>query len=236
MTPRIYTYKVTFEETLDWYWGSHKEKVLGEIYFGSPVTHKWKWDFYTPVFQILEIFEYSEEGWKSAQEVEKRLIKPDLGNPLCLNENCGGMISFQVSRESGIKGAGVCKKKGIGFFSSETQSVLGRRGGLRSAELKVGAHHPDNLGKGIQKMTDEQRSKGGITCVEKRVGIFSLDDEQKLAVCSSGGSNGCVITNNLKYIDPDHPELGAHNPGVLSQMQRRRGLPHGKDNRVKVTG
>jgi hypothetical protein len=48
MQSRIYTYKITFEEVPYYYWGSHKEKRYNEYYMGSPVTHKWCWDFYTP--------------------------------------------------------------------------------------------------------------------------------------------------------------------------------------------
>jgi hypothetical protein len=39
---------------------------------------------------------------------------------------------------------------------------------------------------------------------------------------------------NSKWMDPDHPELGTHNPGNLAKLQRRLGLPHGKENRIKV--
>jgi hypothetical protein len=56
MTPRIYTYKITFEEIPHWYWGVHKEKNYGEEYLGSPVTHAWMWEFYTPRVQLLEFF------------------------------------------------------------------------------------------------------------------------------------------------------------------------------------
>jgi hypothetical protein len=100
-TPRIYTYKVTFEEIPHWYWGVHKEKKFGEFYIGSPKTHKWMWEFYTPKIQILEFFPYTDEGWKEANLVEKRLIKPDLNNLLCLNENCGGCISLACASEGG---------------------------------------------------------------------------------------------------------------------------------------
>jgi hypothetical protein len=34
MNPRIYTYKVTFEEIPDWYWGVHKEKGMGNYILG----------------------------------------------------------------------------------------------------------------------------------------------------------------------------------------------------------
>jgi hypothetical protein len=96
--PRIYTYRVTFEETPDWYWGVHKERKYGESYLGSPVSHAWKWDFYNPFLEILELFPYTEEGWLEACEVEKRCIRPDLNNPFCLNENAGGFVSLETSR------------------------------------------------------------------------------------------------------------------------------------------
>jgi hypothetical protein len=105
MLPRIYTYKITFEEAPYWYWGVHKEKKFGELYLGSPVTHAWVWEFYTPKSQILEFFPNTEEGWKEAQSVEKRLIGRDLNNPMCLNENCGGLSSLASLSRAGKKGS-----------------------------------------------------------------------------------------------------------------------------------
>ena len=40
--------------------------------------------------------------------------------------------------------------------------------------------------------------------------------------------------NAQKWVDPQHPELGAHSSGTLSSMQKRRGLAYGPGNRVKV--
>jgi hypothetical protein len=102
MQPRIYTYKITFEEIPHWYWGVHKEKKFGELYLGTPVTHRWMWEFYTPHLQILEFFPNTEEGWGEAQRVEKRLISPDLNNSLCLNESCGGFLSYEACRRGSI--------------------------------------------------------------------------------------------------------------------------------------
>ncbi len=102
-TPRIYTYKVTFEEIPHWYWGVHKEKKFGELYLGTPVTNKWMWEFYTPKIQILEFFPYTEEGWKEANLVEDRIIKPDINNPLCLNEAYGSCLSLACCSKGGKK-------------------------------------------------------------------------------------------------------------------------------------
>ncbi len=94
MNPRIYTYKITFEEVPYYYYGSKKEGVFNEEYWGSPKTNKWCWDFYTPNKQILEFFEYSEKGYRECREVEARLIKNFLSDPSCLNASSGG--TFKV--------------------------------------------------------------------------------------------------------------------------------------------
>jgi hypothetical protein len=159
-TPRIYTYKITFEEVPYWYWGVHKERKFGEMYLGSPITHKWMWEFYTPKIQILEFFPYTDEGWKEANLVEKRLIKPDLNNPLCLNENCGGYISLSGCSEGGKIGG----KKGAEKTNEEKdengKSVNAVKGGNKVHEEK------DENGKSLhalemnKKLNEEKDANG----------------------------------------------------------------------------
>lgn len=134
MKPRIYTYKVTFEEIPHWYWGVHKEKKYNDGYFGSPEAHKWMWDFYTPVIQILEVFPYTDEGWDQALLVEKRLILPDLQKYYCLNEHCGGNYSLESSRKSALK---LHSKK-----NEEGKSIHAKRNGNTSHSRGVGIHAP----------------------------------------------------------------------------------------------
>jgi hypothetical protein len=146
MRPRIYTYKVTFEEIPDWYWGAHKEKKYGEPYLGSPKTHAWKWEFYTPHLQICEIFPYTDEGWIEAQDVEKRCIRPDLNNPLCLNEHVGGFISLEANRRGAEKTHAIIHKE---------KDALGRSvHGVKNAEKTNKGK--DDLGRSVNAV------KGGI--------------------------------------------------------------------------
>ena len=70
-SPRIYIYKITFEEVLYYYYGSKKEKYYNQEYWGSPVTHKWMWKFYTPKKQILQLFDTREE----ANAIENRIMQ-----------------------------------------------------------------------------------------------------------------------------------------------------------------
>ena len=130
MNSRIYTYKVTFPNQGWWYWGWHKEEKFGEDYSGSPETHKEKWDNFEWEFQILEFFDCEVE----AQNVENRLIKPDLNNPNCLNEHYGSVISS----EAASRGGSTTAKNGGGFRNKEQAKRAGRTVGRANVELKRG--------------------------------------------------------------------------------------------------
>lgn len=155
MQPRIYTYKITFEEIPHWYWGVHKENKYNDGYMGSPVTHKWMWDFYTPRVQILEFFPFTDEGWLEACEVERRLITPDLNNPLCLNERCGSINSLETLRKAAKAGGDKIYKEGLGIHgrSKEEMSRDGSKGRKRPGGLKV-----REKGAGIFGMSPEEKS------------------------------------------------------------------------------
>ena len=201
MQPRIYTYKITFEEIPHWYWGVHKEKRYNDGYMGSPVTHKWMWEFYTPKIQILEVFPFTDEGWKEACKLEKKLIRPDLNNSLCLNEGC----NVTTSRYAASKGGKVAGEKtvrlGRGIHSTdyknsqkskEARKKGGIAGGLiagaKAVECKLGVHSPEytNSDKYI-----EDRVKGGQisgqNSFEKGTKIFAIPKEEKIRISSEVG-------------------------------------------------
>jgi hypothetical protein len=328
MQPRIYTYKITFEEVPYWYWGVHKEKKFGELYLGSPKTHRWVWEFYTPKVQILEFFPFTEAGWKEAQEVEKRLIRNDLNNPLCLNESCGGMLSHEVCSKGGKKAAEKLHAerdedgkslhgKRLGTIhgpkgTKKTHSAKDEKGrslhAVRTGKMAAEKIHKekDELGRSIHAvetatkihsrrdeegrslhalnafkdvhLQKDERGKS-ITGVKGARAAHSEKDElgrsllalrsfkdvhkektpegkSALSVRAGkaahtekdangksvhgiragkiGGKQAAKIVNAQKWEDPDHPELGQHSPGTLVRMQKRRGLPSGKENRRKV--
>jgi hypothetical protein len=103
MQPRIYTYKIAFEEVPYYYYGSKKEKYFNEEYWGSPVTNKWCWELYTPKKQILELFDFTDDGYEECRKIEDRLIKPVLNDLWCLNESCGGNYSLKIRKDTGHK-------------------------------------------------------------------------------------------------------------------------------------
>ena len=248
MKPRIYTYKITFEEIPHWYWGVHKERRFGEIYLGSPKTHKWMWKFYTPVIQILEIFPYTDEGWEEANLIEKRLIRPDIDNPLCLNENCGGYVSLTILREA--------SKKLHGERLPDGRSVLGVYLASQSHKEKTEegkSRHAVDMGKKGAAQTFREKNEEGKSVNAIRLGLITMgpkDENGKSIHATRVGritfergtgchapenkGKGAKTTNSQKWMDPDHPELGERSAPTLVQMQKRRGYPHGKENRKRV--
>jgi hypothetical protein len=187
-SPRIYTYNITFEEVPYYYYGVHKEKRFNEEYWGSPYTNKWCWELYTPKKQILQLFDFTDEGWIEAQEVEKRLIQPVFNtDKWCLNESCGGKTSLKVCKETGRKNYE--NKVGIFSFTKEDLSKNGKIGGKRGFETmynnQIGIFSPS---------FDEKRSELGKNLVkylsENKAGIYGLSYEELSEAGRIGYANG----------------------------------------------
>lgn len=160
---KIYTYKITFEEVPYYYYGVHKERKYNDFYMGSPKTHKWYWNHYTPKKQILQIFPYTDEGWLEAKEIEERLIKPVYQTDRwCLNENCGGKISLEFLRENGKRN--YMRGTGLAVISKEDRKKNGFISGTKCKKLGLGFHAQTKeqhyeFGKRLGKWNKENKSK-----------------------------------------------------------------------------
>ena len=223
-SPRIYIYKITFEEVSYYYYGVHKEKKFGEYYMGSPVTNKWCWDFYIPKKQILEIFDYTDKGWIEAQKVEGRLIRPVFNSDKwCLNENCLGVFSLDKKGKAGKIGGKKVVECGLGYHSltMKEKSEIGKLGGTKSYEMKVGIH-----GLTSEQKT-EARSKGGNKTYELNSGVFSRSQEKIEEDCRKGG----IIVNSQKWICLETGYISC--PGGLARYQRKRGIDTSKRKRIE---
>ena len=252
-SPRVYLYKITFEEVPYYYYGVKKEEYYNQEYWGSPVTHKWCWNFYTPKKQILEIFPFTDEGWLEAQEVEKRLIKPVYNtDKWCLNEHCGGLLSSASSSKGGIKSSKKNKEQNIGIFSMTTEelSEAGKKGGAISGKMNrergVGIHAltPEQRAENVKESHKTQKELGiglwGFTLEKRRdnqkranetnrnngTGIYSLTKEER----SKAGKKGGKAVSSQKWMCL---ETGfVTNAGNLTKYQRARGIDTSKRKRV----
>ena len=145
MQPRIYVYKITFQEVPLYYIGVHKERTFNEEYMGSPVTHKEKWQIYTPQKEILSEFDYTDDGWLQAQEFEKELIRPVYNTDINrLNESCGLRISLAVCRDATKK-----------FWNNLTPKQRCERAKQRS-ESRSPKQRSESAKNGRANMTQEQ--------------------------------------------------------------------------------
>ena len=218
-SPRIYTYKITFEEVPYYYYGVHKEKRFDEEYWGSPYRHKWCWEFYTPKKQILELFDYTNNGYIEAQEVEKRIISPVLYDKWCLNENCGGLVSIDICREAGKIGAEKVKLLGIGIHSLPKEKTIenAKKGGILSKNLKIGVH-----GRSKDKMTEDGK-RGAQRVKELGIGIYALTPEQRKEITKK--------TNLQKWMCLETGFITGAAP--LSNYQKARGIDTSKRKRIE---
>jgi len=203
-SPRIYTYKITFEEVPYYYYGVKKEKYYNQEYWGSPKTNKWCWELYTPKKQILQLFDFTDEGWIKAQEVEKRLIRPVYNtDKWCLNENCAGMSSLNSLKKGYFKNknnkTGICslskeelsfygssggnknKENGTGFFSlsSEERQEINKRNGKLGGKKSAEKNKENKTGFWNSQLQSKLGKKGGTKTKELGVGIFGISPEDK---------------------------------------------------------
>ena len=192
-SPRIYTYKITFEEVPYYYYGVKKEEYYNQKYWGSPVTNKWCWEFYTPKKQILEIFNYSEDGYKECLAIEARLIKPVLDDPWCLNENVSGYMSLEVRRKAAAIAGKISASPGGSFY--ENNHIYGKiamsPGGHlyenRAEYGKLGGKKVKELGLGIFSLTTEERSQLARKHYYEGKGFATLSKEQRQELGSING-------------------------------------------------
>ena len=236
MQPRIYTYKITFDEVPYYYYGIKKEDYYGEEYWGSSKTNKWCWELYTPKKQILEIFEYTDDGWINGLEIEKRLIRPVYQtDKWCLNESCGGQISLDVRRKTGKKVGNIQgpirykTKTGIFAMSEEEWKNNRSKGGKTSSKNNM------QQGKAIFAMSGKERSdagrKGGNVNAKNRTGVCGRTKEKM----SEDGKKGGKISGKKSYenktglfsLTEEQRKEASHNGG-------KNGSKHIKENKKGI--
>jgi hypothetical protein len=235
-SPRIYIYKITFEEVPYYYYGVHKEKRYNEYYMGSPVTNKWYWELYTPKKQILQLFDFTDKGYIEAQEVERRLIKPFYNtDKWCLNESCGGKFSLDVRRKTGLKS----KENGTGCFGITPEKRIevgikaGKNGSARCKELGVGIFSmtPEELSSAGKKGAQKLGQIMGPSTYERKVGVHGRTKEQMSIDGKKGGEKAAKITNNQKWMCLETGYITTSGP--LSIYQKNRGIDTSKRKRIE---
>jgi general stress protein YciG len=141
-------------------------------------------------------------------------------------------MSPEQRKERGKKAGREGGKARAASMTPEQISGISRKGAeVSHAEKDENgkSKHAINMGKAsAASRTPEQRSEYGRKGAA--AAQASRTPEQKIEYGRKGGK----ATSGQKWVDPNHPELGEHSARTLVQMQKRRGYPHGKENRVRV--
>ncbi len=128
-------------------------------------------------------------------------------------------MSLDSCSKGGVSAVKLAKERKIGFYGPKTDLQL------ESSKRE---------GQNLSQYSVENGTRVGKENVLLGRGIWSLSEEELLLHCSEGGKIGGAITGSQKWEDPEHPELGQKPACVLVQMQKRRGFPHGRENRVQI--
>lgn len=155
-----YVYRIDFEDG-SWYWGVRLcppgIRPEEDTYSGSPITHKEKWKEKFTKTIIKEFDNYTEAG-----SYELELIRRDWQNDLCLNENCGGIISYSACSKGGQKSAE--KTKGVPRPLEIKEKISRAKKGKKLSEeqkekLRV-AKRPPRTSDQVKKQIESRRNSG----------------------------------------------------------------------------
>jgi len=255
----FYTYTIRFVDGY-YYHGMAKYRGVEPIndgYFGSPITNKEKWIITMYWKEITGLFATAEEASASEQDNIRPVYNSD---PYCLNANCNGVISTEQRRLGAMLGGktsgersrrnktGICdplnqekgrktaKERGTGFYDADFQQSdkmkkLRKDNGKKSGNLAVenGQLAAARANIDPEKRREACRQTANLLKEEGR-GLGSIPYEER----SQRSKDTMAKTNASQWVDPDHPEIGAHNPGNLARIQRKFGYPSSKENRVKL--
>ena len=138
----------------------------------------------------------------------------------------GGMTQGHKSLE---EGTGLFAP---GSVTKESCAEGGRVGGKKRAEQMHAERDEQGRSLWTLKMHEEKDEHGrSLLGLRSAAKAHAKKDDRGKSVT---GVKAASTTNSQKWVDPDHPELGAHSSGVLAVMQKNRGYPHAKANRVKL--
>jgi hypothetical protein len=219
-------------------WGLTKEQMKGmhvhhripifkggtddptNLYVCSPSFHRWGWH------NGEEWIEWASEGAKAAHSRKNKQ---------------GKSVTAVKAAERAHAEKDEQGRSALGVRSAERlhaeRDEQGRSAqGVKNAErlhaekdaLGRSIHALNTIGHAHSKKDELGRSILGVRNAER---LHSEKDEFGRSV---HGVKVASKTNSQKWIDPDHPELGEHSAPTLAQMQKRRGYPYDKENRVRV--
>lgn len=160
-----YTYIIIFV-TGHYYYGMRKCECLpkDDVYWGSPKTHKDKWN--TIMYCKIILNTYS--SFQACSQAEDNLISPVYKiDPFCLNMNCGGAIDITAPEIRAKLSASQIGEKNHNYgkkASLETRAKLSaaKKGKPKSAETRA------RMSAARKGRKHSQETKDKISATKKR--------------------------------------------------------------------
>jgi hypothetical protein len=113
-------------------------------------------------------------------------------------------------------------RKGAASVKNRNSAPGGKVSGPQTRDQQIGIFNPENK---------EKVRNGARKCGAKRAQQMAQEGYVGLGSSREAASDAGKKAAAQRWEDPDHPELGVHSAGIIVMMQKRRGLPHGKENR-----
>jgi hypothetical protein len=231
-------------------------------YYGTPVTHSEKWLKTMYWKEILGLYETFEEADKAERELIRPCYKSDplclnencggaispdfckIGGQRGGNTNKQSGQAYEWGRKYGriaVESGQLAEaRKNINWETYAERTLEAKKeNGRRAVESGQFKQAQEKSWESVRRRHEEKNEEGKSVeavklyqeCKSKGKGLFNpaLKDQ-----VWQGNSEGGKKVASQRWVDPDHPELGERSAGVLTRMQKRRGYPHGKENRVKV--
>ena len=205
------------------------------------LNSKQKTPFHNALRKNSELFvwEIIEEDDNKNRETEQLILDVWFGSEYCYNlSSSAGGFNSETAKNAALSRTEYGKKQGgkisgpkVGKMTHEKYPEKMKENGRKTLSLLLerNPNHQSEVGKmGGKSGCKEKKRKGGIKCKDENLGMFSLSLEEKSKISSDNAKK----LNSQRWMDPEHPELGEQPVGTLVCMQKRRGFPHSKQNRV----
>jgi group I intron endonuclease len=234
------TYRAVNKTNGMWYVGSATDFERRKK---EHLTSRQKSPFHNALRKGPENFtwEILEEDDREDRFAEQLILNVWYGTGFCYNlSSSASGFNSEMAREASLKRTEEGKKQGgkisgpkVGRQTHEKYPEKMKENGRNTLQklIDMDPDHQSKAGKvGGKRGSRDKKRVGGLKCKEDGLGMFSMTPEERSAM----GKENMKKVLAQRWMDPDHPELGEHAAGTLVRMQKRRGLAHGKENRVRV--
>jgi group I intron endonuclease len=234
------TYRALNTQNKKWYVGS---AIDFERRKKEHLNSKQNTPFHNALRKNPELFvwEILQEDNSNHRQFEQLILDIWFGSKYCYNlSSSAGGFNSDTARKASLSRTEEGKKQGgrvsgskVGKITHQKYPEKMKNNGSKTLALLIerNHNHQSDAGKvGGKSGSSDKKRKGGIKCRDKKIGMFSISPDRRSEISRDTAKK----TFSQRWMDPNHPELGIQSAGTLVCMQKRRGYPHDRENRIRV--